>query len=159
MKFSRGFKVCLLVTLVVTVSLKTVVRDTVRAKPWDEAQEHILAFFARHGFQARAEQRPAGLFFHATSKDCRLLVGEMAPQGLNRDSINRFAREIGRLVFVFDGVMYPEQPVALTSLDHYWTRFRQRIGLTVDWRPIYAVAASDTCSLEALPWTEIAKFR
>lgn len=164
MKFPNGLKLFLIVALAVTLPLKAFTRDTVKATPWEDAQASILAFFARHGFSARhgfeapGEQRPAGTLIQATSGRCRLLMGQMHHRGLNLDSFDRLAESVGRVVFVFGGTIYRQQPVALTSLDHYWTRLQQRIGLSVAWHPVYAVAATDTCALDALPWTEIAEF-
>src|SRR5439155_22781748 len=128
-KFSRASKIALALALAATVSLKLFVRDTVREKPWDEVHDRIIAFLVRHGLEAHVDRRPAGLLIRAGAGDCRMLVAEVSPQGLNRDSVERFARDVGRLLYVFDGAISPEMPIARASLDHYWTRFLQRIGL------------------------------
>jgi hypothetical protein len=163
-KSRRKLKLFLIVVLAVTLPLKAFTRDTAKERPWESAQPSIVAFLDRHGFSVRHgfetpdEQRPAEGLMQATSGACRLLIGQMDPNGYNLVAFNRLARSVGRVAFVFNGVVYREAPLARTIADYVWMRLRQRLGLHVYWHPAYAVAATDKCALEALPWSEIAKF-
>jgi len=90
----------------------------------------------------------------AHSGDCDLQIREALPHKV--DSIKTLAASEGQLAFVFKGEMYPDYPEIKARIDHRWTRLQQMVGLAVGWHPVVAVAASDGCSIRALPWTEIA---
>jgi hypothetical protein len=156
-RYSLAPKVFLALALALTLSLKVMVRDTENQKAHLTVQNSVVAFLARHQFQSHGT--PDGSRIYATSGDCRLLVSEMVPQGWNLDSINTMGTLEGRLSFVFKGVVYTDHPVSITrtTLSHYWTRLQQKMGLDASWNPVLAVVASDGCSLDALPWKEIAE--
>lgn len=157
MKLSRTAKLGLAVALALTVPLKFMLPSTARPGRDHDLSAPVSAFLTRHGFQSRVEQRPAGLFIHATAGGCRMLIREATPQGWNRDSIDAVGRQVGRIAYVFDGATYDEQPVVQTTLSFYWTRLRAQMGLNPARHPVLAVAASEPCAIEALPWREVAE--
>jgi hypothetical protein len=152
---SRTAKLVLVLALVLTVPLKFVLPGNARVSREDDLSAPVSAFLARHGFQPRVEHKLAGLFIHATAGDCRILIREAAAQGWNRDSIDAVARQVGRVTFVFDGSIHNEQPVVRTTLSFYWHRLRAQMGLKPARHPVLAVAASERCAIEALPWREV----
>jgi hypothetical protein len=83
----------------------------------------------------------------------------MIPQGWNLDSIKTLDTQDGRLSFVFKGMVYTDQPISIgsTTVSHYWTRLQQKLGINTVSNPVLAVVASESCSLDALPWKEIAE--
>ncbi len=80
----------------------------------------------------------------------------MAPYGGNLDSINISARDVGPLVFVFDGTVDPRAPISASLFYQYRKRLRELLGFRTTVFPLLAVAASEGCSVESLPWQEIA---
>jgi hypothetical protein len=126
-----------------------------RAPP-PQAEMQIVAFFLAHGFEAYSEQRRFGRLVHATSDECRLRVLEVAPNGSTRDQVRLFATETDRIAFIFSGQIYPDQPMVRTALSYSWTRLQNRMGLPARATAVLGVAASQGCSLEKLPWTELA---
>jgi hypothetical protein len=94
---------------------------------------------------------------YAASGDCRLVIKQVLPQGYNLNAIKAMIAQEGRLSFVFDGRVYGERPPATTTLSHYWTRLRQQLGLKAREKPVLAVASSESCAVDALPWKEIAE--
>ena len=56
-------------------------------------------------------------------------------------------------------MVYTDQPINIgsTTLSHYWTRLQQKLGLDTVSNPVLAVVASESCSLDTLPWKEIAE--
>ena len=85
-----------------------------------------------------------------------MLISEAAPQGWNRSTLELLAKEVGRLTYVFDGAVHVEEPFLAPILDQYWTRVRIKMGLSPNRHPVLAVAASDDCAVDALPWRELA---
>ena len=84
-----------------------------------------------------------------------MLISEVAPQGWNRSSIELWAKPVGRLTYVFDGAVHAHQPFLAPMLDQYWMRVRIKMGLSPNRHPVLAVAASDDCAVDALPWWEL----
>ena len=157
MRYSLAPKVCLALAIALTVSLKVMVRDTENPNARLAVQDSVVAFLTRHQFQSHS--MPHGSRIYAASGDCRLLIEEMFPQGWNLDSIKTLDAQEGRLSFVFKGMVYTDQPINIgnTTLTHYWTRLQQKLGLDSVSNPVLAVVASENCSLDALPWKEIAE--
>jgi hypothetical protein len=158
-RYSLAIKVFLLaLTLVATLSLKVIVRDTASSTntaPWDHA---VVAFLTDHQFQARSVLRSVGVrVIYAGSGDCRLVIRQLLPQAFNLDVIKSKSGEEGRLFFVYKGRIYMDPPLASIRLLHYWTRLEQKLGLETKFNLALAVASSESCSLDALPWLEIAE--
>jgi hypothetical protein len=116
----------------------------------------IITFLLAHGFKAYSEQRGFGRLVHATSDECRLRLLEVDANGSSRDRVRLFATETDRIAFIFSGQVYSDQPMVLTALSYLWTRFQNRMGLPARAAAVLGVAASQGCSLEKLPWTELA---
>ena len=157
MRYSLAPKVFLALAIALTVSLKVMVRDTETQNAHLAVQDAVVAFLTRHQFQSHG--MPDGRRVYAASGNCRLLIREMIPQGWNLDSIKTLDTQEGRLSFVFKGMVYTDQPINIgnTTLTHYWTRLQQKLGLDSVSNPVLAVVASESCSLDALPWKEIAE--
>ena len=157
MRYSLAPKVFLALAIALTVSLKVMVRDTETQNAHLAVQDSVVAFLTRHQFQSHG--MPDNSRIYAASGDCRLLIEEMFPRGWNLDSIKTLHAQEGRLSFVFKGMVYTDQPINIgnTTLTHYWTRLQQKLGLDSVSNPVLAVVASESCSLDALPWKEIAE--
>ena len=157
MRYSLAPKVFLALAIALTVSLKVMVRDTETQNAHLAVQDAVVAFLTRHQFQSHG--MPDGRRVYAASGNCRLLIREMIPQGWNLDSIKTLDTQEGRLSFVFKGMVYTDQPINIgnTTLTHYWTRLQQKLGLDSVSNPVLAVVASESCSLDTLPWKEIAE--
>jgi hypothetical protein len=116
----------------------------------------VTSFLLEHGFESQLETRVDQILIHASSGKCRMLISEAAPQGWNRSSIELLAKPVGRLSYVFDGAVHEYEPFLAPMIDHYWTRARIKMGFSPSRHPVLAVAASDECAINALPWSELA---
>ena len=155
MRYSHAPKVFLALAIALTVLLKVLVRDTENPNARLAVQDTVVAFLTRYQFQSHS--MPDGSRIYAASGDCRLLIEQMFPRGWNLDSIRTLHAQEGRLSFVFKGRVYTDQPIGSTILSDYWTRLQQKLGLHPVSNPVLAVVASENCSLDALPWKEIAE--
>jgi hypothetical protein len=160
MTFLRAPKLLLGLALVFTVGPKALPTFRVDYRtPPRQAEPQIVAFLLAHGFEAYSEQRRFGRLVHATSDECRLRVLEVDPNGSNRDTVRLIATETDRIAFIFSGQIYSDQPMVLTALSYSWTRLQSRMGLPARAAAVLGVTASQGCSLEKLPWTELADQR
>jgi hypothetical protein len=154
-RYSLAPKAFLALTLALTLFFKVVVHDTAGDNAYLSTQDSLISFLTRHQFQSHSAADTGRIY--AGSGDCHLAIARVIPQGYNLDAIKTvFARE-GRLSFVFEGRVYGEWPPTTTTLSHYWTRLQQQLGLNAGKKPILAVASSESCAVDALPWKEIAE--
>jgi len=123
------------------------------------AEIRMVAFLSRNGFEALAEERKFGRLVQATLGNCRLRLVEMDPNGSTRDLVRLITKQHDRAAVIFDGMIYADQPMVRTALSHSWTRLLNRIGVATPQKLVLGVAASDGCSLEKLPWNEMADDR
>ncbi len=155
MTFVQAPKLLLALVLILTVVPKVLSKVGNDFRP-PEAETRTIAFLSHNGFEAHGEQRRFGRLVYATSGDCRLRVLEVDPSGVSRDSVRFMAAPADRIIFIFNGKVYSDQPVVLTFLWSSWTSLRNRVGLQTSPKTILGVAASQACSLDELPWREVA---
>jgi hypothetical protein len=115
----------------------------------------LTSFLLQRGFESRLERRFGQVLVHAKRGSCRMLIREAVPQGWNRSSIELQAKPVGRVRYVFDGAVYQHEPFVAPVMDEYWTMVRIKMGLSPSRHPLLAVAASDDCAINALPWWEL----
>src|SRR5215203_3930184 len=82
------------------------------------AEPRTIAFLSHYGFEAHTEERRFGSLVHATSGECRLRIVEVEPNGSTRDKVRLIATQADRTAFIFDGEIYPDQPMVLTALSY-----------------------------------------
>ena len=154
MKHSYGPKLLLAVALALTLGLKLLLyqREPAPADP-EVLGEIVAAFLHQHGFESRLEKRFGSVLIHANAGNCRMLIRE-AVLG-SQTSIELRATPVGRLTYVFDGAVHAQQPFLAPMLEEYWMRVRIKMGLSPNRHPVLAVAASDDCTVSALPWWEV----
>ena len=155
-KHSYGLKLFLAVALALTLGLKLLFyhREPAPADP-EVLGEAVAAFLLHHGFESHIEKRFGSVFIHANAGKCRMLISKAVPQGWDQSSIELLAKPVGRLTYVFDGAVHAHQPFLAPMLDEYWTRVRIKMGQSPNRHPVLAVAASDDCALNTLPWWEL----
>jgi hypothetical protein len=117
--------------------------------------ETVASFLSRHGFESHLEKGFGQVLIQANAGKCRMLITEAAPQGWNRDAIELRSKPVGQLSYIFDGAIHKRVPFVAPMVDEYWTRVRIKMGLNPSRHPVLAVAASDDCSINALPWWEL----
>lgn len=110
------------------------------------------------GFDARVTEtsRSPRAFVEATGGDCRIIAGEYPPQSTLLDVYRDLAAPVGRLRFAHRGRLHDQEPKVLGLFDSYLWRELRRIGIRTPRKPVIAVAASPGCTIENLPWTEVA---
>jgi hypothetical protein len=151
-----GSKHLLAAAFVLTLGLKLLLYHG-EAPPADPEAlgEAVSSFLLQHGFESRLEKKYDQVLVYANAGKCRMLISEAAPQGWNRSSIEIRAKPVGRLNYVFDGVVHEHEPFLGPVVDEYWRRVRFKMGLSASRHPVLAVAASDECAITTLPWFEL----
>jgi hypothetical protein len=115
------------------------------------------AVLERDGYEVTGSNTDNDLIsVRAVAGRCSIMVAEAAPLGWHRSIIAQLAAG-HQLFYIFGGRIYPEQPLVLTSLHHYWNRLRRYVGLTGVNRPVLAVVASPAC--ENVPLQQLAELR
>jgi len=117
--------------------------------------EAISSFLLQHGFESRVEIKLGQAFVYADAGKCRMLISEAEPHGWNQGGIKWRAKQVGRLSFVIDGTVYEREPFLSPVIGAYWTLVQSKMGFNPSHHPILAVAASDDCEIDALPWSEL----
>jgi hypothetical protein len=118
----------------------------------------IAAFLGRHGFQV-GEAQPDFPFVPAAVAGCHLLIASAAPEGWHRDITRRLASPQDQAFFVFDGVVYQDQPAWRPWLYSYWRELNLGFGRALPARPVVGIVASPACALRDMPWQELAELR
>jgi hypothetical protein len=156
-KRSCGTKLFLAGALVLTLAVKLFAyrHESVSTDP-EVLTRAVSSFLLRHGFESHVEKRFGIVFIHANAGECRVLIREAVPQGWDHSSIEMGAKSVGRLSYVFDGTVYTREPFVAPMLQEYWTRARFKMGLSPNRHPLLAVAASNDCTIDTLPWWELA---
>jgi len=111
------------------------------------------------GFDARIIEtyRSPRVFVDARRGSCHIIAGDYPPNGIFRDVYRDLAAPVGKLRFVYRGQLHEQESKLLGLFDYYvWSELR-RIGVKTKRRPAIAVAASEDCVLQDLPWTDLAE--
>lgn len=162
MKFSRGLSVFLLLTLPLTLSFRVLAGRPPQSIAPELFERTVSEFLSRNAYDVTVRHQSKRPLIRAVAKDCRIAVLQVVPEGWSDDALRvpgkGFTDRDG-IVFVYRGHVLREQPTAASTIRDIWTRFRQRLGIGTSWTPILAVRSSPACSIEALPWGEIAEIR
>jgi hypothetical protein len=144
--------------LVVTLGLKLLYYDPGTAAAGEQdLGEAVTGFLVKAGFEPHVENRSGRVFIHADAGECRMLISEATPQGWDRSSNEIWAKPVGQLSYIFDGAVHVQEPFLAPMLDRWWMRLRVKLGLSPNYHPVLAVAASDECAINALPWWELGR--
>lgn len=156
-KRSYGPKLFLVVALVLTLALKLLLyhRGTAAADS-EVLGEAVVPFLLEHGFESHLEKNSDGVLVHATAGKCRMLISEATPQGWDRNQNELLAKPVGRLSYIFDGAIQPYEPFLAPVLYSWWRQVRIKLGLSPNYHPVFAVAASEECAIDTLPWWQLA---
>jgi hypothetical protein len=143
---------------VATLGLKLLLYDRGTAVAGEQDLGEVVAgFLNRAGFEPHVEKSFGRVFIHANAGKCRILISEATPQGWDKSSNEIWARPVGRLSYIFDGTVHADEPFVAPMFDRWWTWVRLKMGLSANRHPLLAVAASEDCTINALPWWELAE--
>jgi hypothetical protein len=151
------FSILLAFLLGVSIGIKVMshsLDDVGHMKGTDESS--IAALLNRYGFLVEAgEARSDPPLVLAAAANCHLLVMLAAPEGWHRDIPYRLASPQDQVFFVFDGVVYRNQPIWRTTLRSYWLKLSLRLGVAVPSQPVLGIVASPGCALGNVRWGEL----
>jgi hypothetical protein len=150
-----GPKKFLAAAFVLTLALKWLLYHGEPAADPEALGKAVKSFLLQHGFESHLEKRFDQVLVYANAGKCRMLISEAAPQGWDHSSNEIWAKPIGRLSYIFEGAIHVHEPFLAPVIDEYWTRVRFKMGLSPSHHPVLAVAASDECTINALPWREL----
>ncbi len=149
-----GLKLFFAAAVALTLALK--VNQGMPAPADPELFENAVAWFlGQHGFASSLETRSRWVFVQAKSENCRMLIREAEPHGWDNSRIEFLTKEVGQVKYVFDGVVYEHEPFPAPVIGQYWAILRSKMGLSPNRHPVLAVAASDDCQIDRLPWREL----
>jgi hypothetical protein len=157
-KYSRVFKLFLLVLLPLTLGWKLAVRPNDPGELRDkEAQLKVADFLAQRHFTVSVSDKveDGQPTVRASAGACLLVVMKSPPFGWDRELIRRQAAPGDEVFVVFAGKTYAEQPTWLTVSDFLWSRFQRELGLKAAATPVFGVIAAKNCAAERLPWHEL----
>ena len=122
-----------------------------------ELKDRLVEFLVHHQFDVVVLDEWMDMMpvIRATAGTCSMLVMEVSPDGWQRDLVRDRTQATERVLFIFRGKVYPDQPTWLTAAAGLWSRQLQRLGLRQYVTPVIAVIASELCDAEALPWNEL----
>jgi hypothetical protein len=122
-----------------------------------DVEGRVSAFLGSSGFTTEANFSDEDLFMvSATAGQCRLLVALASPHGWHRHLIRQLAPTGGKVLFLYDGRSYDDQPVLRTRVYDYWSRWLRFLGGDPSPRPVYGVVGSPECAMDTLPWEKLA---
>jgi len=155
-KPSHGPKLFLAGAFVATLGLKLLFYDRGTAAAGEQdLGEAVTGFLVEAGFEPHVENRFGRVFIYADAGKCRMLISETTPQGWDRSSNEIWAKPVGRLSYIFDGAVHAHEPFLAPMADRWWTRLRVKLGLSRNYHPVLAVAASGECAVDSLPWWQL----
>ena len=121
----------------------------------DETQKHLEQ--ADYKVVLLESKRTLG----ALKSNCYLAVGLSLPEGGGDSAFEKTYGDIGRLVFWYEGEIYPNRPNVRVLVDRYFERLKMITGARPKVLPLYHIAASTACAaaaVKALPLTVSSEF-
>jgi hypothetical protein len=154
---SGGPTLFLAAAFVLTLALKLLLYYRETAVADTDVLGKVAAFLLEHGFEPHLAKNSDGVFIDANAGKCRMLISEATPQGWDRNQNELWATPVGRLSYVFDGAVHAQEPFLAPMLDRWWMRLRVKLGLSPNYHPVLAVAASEECAVDSLPWRQLSE--
>ena len=152
-----GPKVLFGTVLIASVSLKVVAATSLPPPPASEAGAVVTRLLERNGFTVGANDKDVDLFtIAAHGPHCDLRLAVVSPHGWHRNLIRQLVAPQEKLVYVFDGETFDEQPVWRTWASFYLSRMKTFLGLHAATKPVLAVVSDPSCAIGSLPWSEVA---
>jgi hypothetical protein len=157
-KYSPAFRWSIFLLLPLTIGWKLIVtpEGALDLRDRGEIQEKLVEFLNRHQFDVDIEKLLDAPVIRASTETCQMLIMNVSLDGWQRDLIRGRARTTDRVLFIFRGKVYADQPAWLTAAVGFWSRQLQRLGLLRNVPPVIAVIAPRLCNAERLPWDELA---
>jgi hypothetical protein len=147
----RTGEVLLALVLVLSLSLKLWGDENAQTEAPDKIADRVAGLLGEHGFKVEHNPSDEDLFsLSATKGQCLLLTAVLSPHGWHRDVIHKAVPDGGQVLFVFDGRIYPDQPVLLTRAAHYSRRFLRHAGFDAPPRPVLGIVGWPGCELDML---------
>jgi len=152
-KFSPALKWLVLLLLPLSLGWKLAVHPDYT----DDLTDKVATFLSGHGFKVVVGkiQMPGAPYIIATRGGCQILVARPSYRGSDDDMIRRRASATDRVLIVFGGKVYTEQPTWLTVPDYLWAKFLGELGFKPHPASLIAVIAQKSCDAERLPWSEL----
>jgi hypothetical protein len=151
--FSPAFK--WLVAFLLCMTLVWKVRPT--DDDFTSYSRRVVQFLEDHEFDVTlGEQNLDGMpIIRAARGSCKLVVAKSSSYGWNGDIIRDLRTGSDRLLFVFRGRVYEQQPMLRTIFSHLWSRSLVQVGLLPHEVPVLALVVSESCQLGDLTWSEV----
>ena len=157
MNFSRILSFgALAITLAITLPLKLTVVPQRLSHNFEQA---IATLLTSKGFEIKIGSRFGLFVISAMHNSCRLEIREAFAQGYNTDAIEADSPKDAQFVFEYNGKLWTKLPTLRATISGLWSRFKWQLGMDTWWSPMISIAAVGPCSIETLPWDEVASIR
>ena len=155
--FSRILSIIVLgIALLITLPLKL---TFVPQKLSNNFEQAIVSLLTEAGFETKIGNRFGFFVINATHNNCRLEIRETVAQGYNADAIEADLPNDAQFVFEYNGKLWAKLPTLRATISGLWSRFEWQLGMDTWWSPMISIAAVGPCSIETLPWDEVASIR
>jgi hypothetical protein len=110
-----------LLVVLLTGSLSVKVLGSVSSgdDPPSDVPQSIHTYLEQRGFALSQQPSMDGPALVAISGLCRIEIANVSPHGWHRSAMEQEAGQ-RTLVYFYGGVVYDQQPLALTKLGYYW---------------------------------------
>ncbi len=122
-------------------------------------EQATAALLAREGFAVEVGDSSGYFVINAQKNDCRLRLGEAAPEGYNIDAIRADAPKDAQLTFEYRGKLWMSHPTLRATISEFWSRVKWQLGVDNSWSPVISIAAVGPCPIETLDWDKLANIR
>jgi hypothetical protein len=122
-------------------------------------QQASAAFLTRYGFEVKIGNSFGSPVVDAQRNNCRLQIRQTVAAGFNVDAIKELAPKDAQLVFEYRGKLWKNHPTVHATISEIWSRLKWQLGLDNMWLPVISIATVGACSIETLPWDELASIR
>ena len=154
---SRRAEALLAVVLALSLAAKLASNRPSPAPDPDHLASRLSTLLEAAGFEVYGRSDLLGsVALSARRSGCEVWTVEASPHATSAALISGEAAGVGTLTYLYDGRAFQEAPKASPLLAFYWWREAGRIGLTASRRPLIAWAASPSCDLSGIAWTELA---
>jgi hypothetical protein len=89
---------------------------------------------------------------------CQIRAAIVPAEGFATEALRRLAADSDRIIFSFDGALYPDHPLVRSLLAKYVDRVLRGVHLIHYVRPVVGAISTGECGLEEMNWSKVSKF-
>ena len=149
MSCSSALKWCFVLILLLSVAWKIAIIGN-----QDDLNGSVTEFFERNRFSTVVTDRifNGTPIIEANKASCHLKVATLTQDGSDQELLRSLTvGSTDRVLIIFKGRVYRQQPVLWTVLDYHWSKLLRELGFKRYIIPTFAVVANSHCDAERIP--------